>query len=215
MQDFNMAETHCTALNVFAEFRPTLPAEYTRAPVLFLANISPDLQLHTLEQMPDEAISICDTMNLWIDNTRDQLAEVFSKVDVVVMNDGEARSFTGTSNVIRAGYAMMEYGIKYCIIKKGEHGSVAFGRNGFFAALPAYPVEKVYDPTGAGDSFAGGFTGHIARTGALNDVTVRKAMRWGTVMGSFNVGAFSCDAFRGLDEAALQERMTLFESYIA
>lgn len=215
VQDLNAAETHCTALNVFADFRPVLPDDYKKAPVLFLANISPDLQLHTLEQMPDDAISICDTMNLWINNTRDELAEVFKKVDVVVMNDGEARQFTGESSLITAGNVMLEYGLKYCIIKKGEHGAMAFGRNGFFATLPAYPVEKVFDPTGAGDSFAGGLTGFIAQKGTLDDNTVKKAMRWGTVMGSFNVGAFSCDAFRELGEEKLHERMALYESYLA
>lgn len=215
VSDLNAAETHCTALNVFADFLPTLPEAYTHAPVLFLANISPQLQLHTLDQMPREAIKICDTMNLWIHHAREELSDVFDRVDVIIMNDGEARQYTGESSVIEAGHAMMSHGVRYCIIKKGEHGSVVFGRDNFFAALPAYPIRQVFDPTGAGDSFAGGVVGHIARTGLLDDTTIKEAMRWGTVMGSFNVSDFSCDAFRPLAYADVEKRMATYVSYMA
>ena len=211
LDDFNSAKTHCTALNVFADFQPEIPEDYKSAPIVFLANIAPALQLHVLEQMSEATYSICDTMNLWIDNTKDELAEVFKKVDIAILNDGEARSFTGIDNLIKAGKKMLEFGMDYCIIKKGEHGALAFGKNDFFAATPAYPVEEVIDPTGAGDSFAGGFVGHIAEEGNHKPDTIKQAIKQGTVMGSFNVADFSCDKFRNITNEDVKARLSEFE----
>jgi sugar/nucleoside kinase (ribokinase family) len=214
LKDLNAAETHCTALNVFATFRPTLPAAYRRAPVLFLANISPGLQLHVIAQMDSAAYRICDTMNLWIRETRAELCQVFERVQIAILNDGEARMFTGEGNLIKAGRAMLQFGLEYCVIKKGEHGALVFGKNDFFAAVPAFPVDTVVDPTGAGDSFAGGFVGCIARHGDHTHATIKEALRWGTVMGSFNVADFSCDRLRTLTRAEIEQRVAALQSFI-
>ena len=215
LEDFNSAKTHCTELNVFADFQPEIPENYKNAPVVFLANIAPALQLHVLDQMSDSSYKICDTMNLWIDNTKDELAKVFEKVDIAILNDGEARSFTGIDNLIKAGKKMLDFGMDYCIIKKGEHGAMAFGKNNFFAATPAFPVEEVIDPTGAGDSFAGGFVGHIAETGNHNPDTIKNAIKLGTVMGSFNVADFSCDKFRNITKEDVNARLVEFKKMIS
>jgi sugar/nucleoside kinase (ribokinase family) len=214
LKDLNAAETHCTALNVFADFEPEIPEEYKQAPVLFLANIHPSLQLHVIDQMAESCYRVCDTMNLWIRETREDLIEVFKKVNVAIVNDGEAKMFTGEDNLIKAGRHMLEFGLEYCIIKKGEHGALAFGRDGFFAAVPSYPIETVFDPTGAGDSFAGGFTGYLARTGEHTPEAIIKAMRWGTIMGSFNVTDFSCDSFRKITIKEIEHRLAELEKMI-
>jgi len=214
LDDFNMAKTHRTDLNVFADFKPEIPENYQKAPIVFLANIAPALQLHVIDQMDESSYRICDTMNLWIDITRDELGKVFEKVDIAIMNDGEARSFTGIDNLIKAGKKMLGYGMDYCVIKKGEHGAMAFGKNDFFTAVPAYPVEEVIDPTGAGDSFAGGFVGYIAETGNHEPETIKKALRWGSVMGSFNVADFSCDKFRNTKIEEVNARLAEFEHAI-
>ena len=214
LDDFNMAKTHRTDLNVFADFQPEIPDDYKSSPIVFLANIAPALQLHVIDQMDESSYRICDTMNLWIDITRDELGKVFEKVDIAIMNDGEARSFTGIDNLIKAGKKMLEYGMDYCVIKKGEHGAMAFGKNNFFTAVPAFPVEEVIDPTGAGDSFAGGFVGYIAEAGNHDHETIKEALRWGSVMGSFNVSDFSCDRFRKTGIEEINARVADFESMI-
>ncbi len=214
LNDLNAADTHCTDLNVFADFEPKLPENYKTAPILFLANIAPELQLHVIDEMPDSCYRICDTMNLWINITLEQLKEVVRKVHIIILNDGEVKMLTGEDNLILAGKKMLEYGVEYCVIKKGEHGAMAFGKNNFFAAVPAFPVEKVVDPTGAGDSFAGGFVGYIAKTADTSSQSICQALRWGTVMGSFNVADFSCDKFRSLTVEDIQERLEEFNEII-
>lgn len=207
LNDVNAADTHCTMLNVFATFEPKIPENYKKAKTLFLANILPSLQMKVIEQMPD-SYKVCDTMNFYINSARDELEKVFEKVNVIVMNDGEARMFTDCPNLIAAGKKIMErFSPEYLLLKKGEHGSLVFGRNGFMKAVPAYPTERVIDPTGAGDSFAGGVLGFIARNGRLNDENVTEAVRYGTAMGSFLVTAFSIDAFRHLTLEKIEERV--------
>ena len=207
LNDVNAADTHCTMLNVFATFEPKIPENYKKAKTLFLANILPSLQMKVIEQMPD-SYKVCDTMNFYINSARDELEKVFEKVNVIVMNDGEARMFTDCPNLIAAGKKIMErFSPEYLLLKKGEHGSLVFGRNGFMKAVPAYPTERVIDPTGAGDSFAGGVLGFIARNGRLNDENVTEAVRYGTAMGSFLVTAFSIDAFRHLTLKKIEERV--------
>ena len=207
LNDVNAADTHCTMLNVFATFEPKIPENYKKAKTLFLANILPSLQMKVIEQMP-ESYKVCDTMNFYINSARDELEKVFEKVNVIVMNDGEAKMFTDCPNLIAAGKKIMErFSPEYLLLKKGEHGSLVFGRNGFMKAVPAYPTERVIDPTGAGDSFAGGVLGFIARNGRLNNENVTEAVRYGTAMGSFLVTAFSIDAFRHLTLEKIEERV--------
>ena len=207
LNDVNAADTHCTMLNVFATFEPKIPENYKKAKTLFLANILPSLQMKVIEQMPD-SYKVCDTMNFYINSARDELEKVFEKVNVIVMNDGEARMFTDCQNLIAAGKKIMErFSPEYLLLKKGEHGSLVFGRNGFMKAVPAFPTERVIDPTGAGDSFAGGVLGFIARKGRLNDENVTEAVRYGTAMGSFLVTAFAIDAFRHLTLEKSEERV--------
>ncbi|MBR5946027.1 sugar kinase [bacterium] len=208
LNDVNAADTHCTMLNVFATFEPKIPENYKKAETLFLANILPSLQLKVMEEIGPSCYKVCDTMNFYINSARDELEKVFEKADVIFMNDGEARMFTDCPNLITAGRKVMErFSPEYLLLKKGEHGSLIFGRNGFIKAVPAFPTEKVVDPTGAGDSFAGGVLGFIARNGRLNDDNVTEAVRYGTAMGSFLVTAFSIDAFRDLTLAKIEERV--------
>lgn len=208
MNDVNAADTHCTMLNVFATFDPKIPENYKKAPNLFLANILPSLQLKVIDKMDPGCYKVCDTMNFYINAARDELEKVFREVNVIVMNDGEARMFTDCQNLITAGKTIMNrFNPEYLLLKKGEHGSLIFGREGFVKAVPAFPTEKVVDPTGAGDSFAGGVMGFIARNGRLTNENVTEAVRYGTAMGSFLVTAFSVDAFRDLTLQKIEERV--------
>lgn len=208
MNDVNAADTHCTMLNVFATFDPKIPENYKKAPNLFLANILPSLQLKVIDEMEPGCYKVCDTMNFYINAARDELEKVFREVNVIVMNDGEARMFTDCQNLITAGKTIMNrFNPEYLLLKKGEHGSLVFGREGFIKAVPAFPTEKVVDPTGAGDSFAGGVMGFIARNGRLTNENITEAVRYGTAMGSFLVTAFSIDAFRDLSLNKIEERV--------
>ena len=208
LHDINVAETHCTMLNVFATFRPKLPPDYKKAQTLFLANILPTLQLHVIDEMDKDCYKVCDTMNFYINSARDDLKKVFDRVDVIFMNDGEAKMYTDCENLVSAGRKIMrEHNPEYLLLKEGEHGSLIFGREGFLKVIPAYPTEKVVDPTGAGDSFAGGVLGYIARHGRLTPENVTEAVRYGTAMGSFIVTSFSIDAFRNLTLEKIEERV--------
>ncbi|MBO7543015.1 sugar kinase [bacterium] len=208
LNDVNAADTHCTMLNVFATFEPKIPENYKKAKTLFLANILPSLQMKVIEEMGPDCYKVCDTMNFYINSARPELERVFENVNVIVMNDGEIKMFTDQANLIRAGRLVMEkFYPEYLIVKKGEHGSLVFGRGGFMKAIPAFPTEKVVDPTGAGDSFAGGVLGFIARNGRLNNENVAEAVRYGTAMGSFLVTGFSIDGFMDLTLAKIEERV--------
>ena len=208
LNDVNAADTHCTMLNVFATFEPKIPENYKKAKTLFLANILPSLQMKVIEEMGPDCYKVCDTMNFYINSARPELEKVFENVNVIVMNDGEIKMFTDQANLIRAGRLVMEkFYPEYLIVKKGEHGSLVFGRGGFMKAIPAFPTEKVVDPTGAGDSFAGGVLGFIARNGRLNNENVAEAVRYGTAMGSFLVTGFSIDGFMDLTLAKIEERV--------
>lgn len=188
--DLNQAHTLDTQLNVFQHFRPMIPESYRDSEYVFLANIDPELQLQVLDQVRAPRLSICDTMNFWIENKRDALLEVLKRVDVVFMNDAEARQLCGTFSLIKAARQIREMGPSAVIIKKGEHGAVLVSDNTYFAA-PSYPLEDVTDPTGAGDSFAGGFVGYIAATGDISEASLRKATVYGSTLASFNVQDFS------------------------
>jgi sugar/nucleoside kinase (ribokinase family) len=208
--DLNQAHSLDTQLNVFAEFRPHIPEAYRRSEYVFLANISPELQGQVLDQVERPKLTICDTMNFWIEGQPDALREVLRRVDVSVMNDAEARQFTGEMSLVRAARAIMALGPKVVIIKKGEHGAVMFSEDGHFSA-PSYPLETVKDPTGAGDSFAGGFVGYLAHRDDLSDRTLRRAVVYGSTLASFNVEDFSLNRLRTLTRREINERFQEFQ----
>jgi sugar/nucleoside kinase (ribokinase family) len=208
--DLNIAHTLDTQLNVFADFQPSLPQNYKTAEYVFLANIDPDLQLQVLGQAARPRLTVCDTMNFWIEGKRDALVEVLRRVDIAFMNDAEARQLTGQLSVIKAAKALQALGPKTVIIKKGEHGALLFSGDTHFAA-PSYPLEDIADPTGAGDSFAGGFIGYVASQGDTSVATLKKAVVYGSVMASYNVEDFSLNRLRTLTQADIAARYRAFQ----
>jgi sugar/nucleoside kinase (ribokinase family) len=208
-QNMDNRRTLATDLNVFAAFSPELPEPYRSAPFLFLANISPELQLHVLDQIAKPRFVLLDTMDLWINVAKDALVEVIGKVTMLTLNESEARHLTGEHNLVRAAGRLLRMGPKYVVIKKGEHGSVLFSKKGI-AMMPAFPLEDVQDPTGAGDTFAGGFIGALARGGVISEAAIRKAMTYGSVTASFGVEQFSLDRLATLRPEELEARAALF-----
>ena len=204
-KNMNVRRTLSTDLNVFASFAPVLPPHYARSPFVFLANIAPALQLHVLDQAKRPKFVAADTMDLWINNTLKDLKKVIARVDMLLLNDSEACHLTGCSLLLDAACKVLSMGPKYVVIKKGEHGSMLVSKKGIFLA-PAYPVDSVVDPTGAGDSFAGGLMGWLAKANRVDEKTVRTAMLYGSVMGSFCVEAFSLDRFLRLKRSEVDRR---------
>ncbi|MFI5230132.1 MAG: PfkB family carbohydrate kinase [Gemmatimonadales bacterium] len=190
--DLNSAETLETHLGVFSNFRPKIPEQFRRAPFVFLGNIDPRLQLEVLTQVEKPTLVACDTMNFWIESRRPDVLALLEQVDLITLNDAEARQLTEEFNIVRAARWIMARGPKHVVIKKGEHGAFMFTKSSVFFA-PAYPLESVFDPTGAGDSFAGGFMGYLARSGDLSDANLRRAVVYGSAMGSFAVEKFSVE----------------------
>lgn len=188
--DFNSRRTLRTELNVFESFLPTLPAGYRRAPFFLLGNISPRLQLHVLAQAQAPRFVLADTMDLWIEREREALRKVIGAVDLLTVNDSEAQLLTGETSLKRAAQRILKWGPRYVVVKKGEHGAILATRTGLFA-IPAYPVEAVCDPTGAGDTFAGAFMGVLARRGRVSERTVREALLFASAVASFDVEDFS------------------------
>src|SRR5437660_5928107 len=191
--DLNTRETRSIALNVFEHFRPSLPPKYRETPFVLLANIAPKLQSHVLDQMERPRFVVADTMDLWIETTRADLEALLRRVDLLILNASEAREMTKETSLIRAARKIRGYGPRYVAIKKGEHGALLFGEDEFFSA-GAYPLADIHDPTGAGDTFAGGMAGYLAST--VRKVTftdLRKAMIYGSVLASFCVEAFSLE----------------------
>ncbi len=212
--DLNTAHTLDTQLNVFAEFNPQLSAAAQQSPYLFLANIQPGLQRLVREQVKARFVAM-DTMNFWIEGAREELLQTIAVVDALLINDAEARELAQESNLIRAARKILTMGPQMIVVKRGEYGASFFTRDGFFAT-PAFPLESVFDPTGAGDSFAGGFMGYIARsgsTGKIDDHTLRRAVIYGSVMASFNVEEFSCDRLRRLQAEEIQDRFRQFKEF--
>jgi sugar/nucleoside kinase (ribokinase family) len=208
--DLNVAHTLYTDLNVFADFQPKLSEESKRSRLLFLGNIQPDLQRGVREQMPDAELVALDTMNLWIEHTRDSLVKTIKVVDVVIINDAEARQLTGIPNLIKAAHEILSWGPEALIIKRGEYGAALFTGDSYFA-IPAYPLESVFDPTGAGDTFAGGFMGYLASQETLDESAMRRAMIFGSVMASFNVEEFGTERVRRLTHAEINDRFRAFK----
>ncbi len=207
--DVNQAHTLATNLNVLENFRPRIPEAYRRSRYVFLANIDPELQLEVLEQVDRPTMALCDTMNFWIEGKRDALIEVLRRVDVAFMNDAEARQLCETVSLVRAARRIMEWGPRTVIIKKGEHGAVLFTESTHFSA-PSYPLVEVRDPTGAGDTFEGGFIGYIASTDDDSEPNLRKAVVYGSTLASFNVEDFSLNRMRTLTRREIEERYEEF-----
>ena len=208
--DLNKRRTLSVCLNVFETFQPTLPGGYRRTPYVFLANISPQLQMHVLAQVAAPKFIVADTMDLWIETQRDALAELLRKIDCLVLNETEAREFTKQTSLIKAGRQILKQGPKYVVIKKGEHGCLLFAEGLFFSA-PAYPLEDIHDPTGAGDCFAGAFTGCLARTDCVDHDSLRKAVVYGSVVASYCVEDFSLTRLQSLTQPEIKERYDLFK----
>lgn len=209
--DLNEAQTLDTQLNVLTEFRPDLPEAYREADYLFLANIDPDLQMEVLAQVRRPKLVACDTMNFWISSKPEALKEVIRKVDIFVINEGEARQLSGEANLVKAARTILDLGVKTLIVKRGEYGVLMFTANSVFAA-PAYPLEEVFDPTGAGDTFAGGFMGYLANTGDHSEEGIRQAIICGSVMASFNVEDFSLNRLKNLQYGEIEERYRCFKT---
>src|SRR6266704_1301180 len=210
--DLNTRQTRSIELNVFKDFKPELPETYRQTDFVLLANIEPSLQAHVLEQMERPRFVVADTMDLWIETARADLDALLRRVNLLILNDSEAREMTKETSLIRAGRKIRGYGPRYVAIKKGEHGALLFGEDEFFSA-GAYPLEDIHDPTGAGDTFAGGFAGYLAahvRENVTFDV-MRKAVIYGSVLASFCVEAFSLERLRKLTQDKITDRYQLFK----
>jgi sugar/nucleoside kinase (ribokinase family) len=208
--DLNVAQTLDTHLNVFADFQPKLSAKSKSARLVFLANIQPDLQRGVREQVTGAELVALDTMNYWIERSPDSLLQTIKTVDLVIINDAEARQLTGIPNLIKAARTILSWGPKALIVKRGEYGAALFTRENYFA-IPAYPLESVFDPTGAGDTFAGGFMGYLSSQEKLDEAAMRRAMIFGSVMASFNVEEFGTARVQRLTHAEINERFRAFK----
>lgn len=207
--DMNTRDTLDTQLNVFADFDPHIPAQYRESKYVCLGNIDPELQMKVLDQVSDPELVILDTMNFWIEGKPEELKKTLERVDIFILNDSEARLLSGDPNLVKSARLIRNMGPKTLIIKKGEHGALLFTDNGIFAA-PAYPLESIYDPTGAGDTFAGGFLGHLARAGEINDTELRKAVLYGSAMASFCVEKFGTEKLANLELLEIEDRYQSF-----
>jgi len=206
----NEAHTLDTKLNVFETFRPQIPDAYRSPDLLFLGNIDPELQLDVLQKLSRPPLVACDTMNFWINGKRDALWRVLEQVDILIINDGEARALGEDSNLVKVAKKVLARGPKHLIIKRGEYGVLMFNEKHVFG-VPAFPLEDVRDPTGAGDTFAGGFLGYLTATGDRSLEAFKQAIIFGSVMASFTVEAFSLDRLRFLDYKEVQERFRAFK----
>jgi sugar/nucleoside kinase (ribokinase family) len=208
--DLNVAHTLYTHLNVFADFKPKLSEAAKTSRLLFLGNIQPDLQREVRQQMPNAELVALDTMNLWIGATRESLQKTIECVDVMIINDAEARQLTEIPNLIKAARQILSWGPKALVVKRGEYGAALFTKEDYFA-IPAYPLESVFDPTGAGDTFAGGFMGYLSSQHQLDEAAMRRAMIFGSVMASFNVEEFGTDRVRRLTAKEINDRFRSFK----
>ena len=208
--DLNTRDTLETRLGVFADFRPTLPEGYRAAPYVFLANILPTLQMAVQEQVRDPRLVVLDSMNLWIETQKAELTEAMRRCHVVTINEEEARQYAGTYSLRAAATRIMEHGPRAVIVKRGEYGAALFTNETYFA-IPAYPLESVFDPTGAGDTFAGGLMGYLASQDDADEATMRRAMIYGSVMASFNVEEFGTDRVARLTHEEINERFRAFK----
>jgi len=207
--DMNSRETIFTELNVFKDFNPVIPENYRDSKFIVLGNIDPDLQMNVLNQLNHPEFIICDTMNYWIERKNEALRKLLTMVDLLVVNDSEARLLANHPNLIRAAKIILEMGPKKLVIKKGEHGSLLITRDTIFVA-PAFPLENISDPTGAGDTFAGGMVGYLSRVNSINDEELKKAIIYGSVLASFCVEKFSVDGLLSLNDSKINYRFNQF-----
>lgn len=212
--DLNEARTLDTQLNVFSEFKPDLPDHYRDSKFVFLANIDPELQLDVLRQVRNPEFVACDTMNFWIDGKLPELKRTLEHVDMLVINESEARALSGHANIVKAAAAISDMGPQHLVVKRGEYGALLFSEGETFFA-PAYPLESVFDPTGAGDSFAGGLIGYVASRGRVDLETLRMGTVIGCVMASFDVEQFSFDALRDLNSQRIMDRFQRFHDLVS
>lgn len=208
-QNMDHRRTISTELGVFASFSPELPESYRASPYVFLANIHPALQLHVLAQTKKPKFVLLDTMDLWINTARDTLTEVMKKVTMITINESEARHYTGEHTLIKAARKLLSHGPKFVVIKRGENGSMLFTKKNI-SLIPAYPLENLTDPTGAGDTFAGAFIGSLAENDLLTEHAVRSAMVYGSVVASFGCEGFSLDRLKKLSRREIEKRASLF-----
>jgi sugar/nucleoside kinase (ribokinase family) len=209
--DLNVAKTRDTQLNVFADFKPRLSAKQKQTDVLFLANIDPDLQYEVLQQTERPRLVALDTMNYWISSKHQSLEKIFSAVDLVIINEAEVRQFTSEANLVKGCRQILALGPSTLVVKRGEYGVLMITKTAVFAA-PAYPLENVFDPTGAGDTFAGGFLGYLASRREFHDRELRRAIIFGSVLASFTVEKFSLDRLREISLAEIHERYQDFRA---
>jgi sugar/nucleoside kinase (ribokinase family) len=214
LPNMNDRETLEIELNVFGEFKPVLPPEYRQCQYVFLANGSPVTQIKVLEQVTAPKLVVADTMDLWIQTEHGPLLELLKRLDGLVLNDSEAKLLTDDENLVRAGHKVLDMGLKFVVIKKGEHGAMFFSRNETYV-LPAYPTPNVVDPTGAGDSFAGGMMGYLAEKQDTSPQTLKEALAHGIVVASFNVEDFSLDRMRQIKRSDLDERMKAYRRMLS
>ena len=211
MNDRETIEVH---LNVLDEFQPKLGASHQDCRFLFLGNASPPVQLNVLEQAKNAELTVADTMDLWINIQRDELGELLQKIDGLVLNDAEAKLLAEDENLVRAGHTIRAMGPKFVVIKKGEHGAMFFSEHEMYV-MPAFPTEKVLDPTGAGDSFAGGMMGHLASIGRFDPQALKEALAYGTVTASFTVEDFSLDRLEKLDRSMVDQRFKEYRQMLS
>lgn len=208
--DLNEARTLETQLNVFQSFKPVIPERYRDAQYVFLANIDPDLQRDVLDQVRAPTLVACDTMNFWIEGKPESLKETLKRVDILIINESEVRELAKEANIVKAAKTILSWGPKTLIIKRGEYGALRFSNHEIFSA-PGFPLELVYDPTGAGDSFAGGFMGYLANVKELSEVHIRRAIIFGSTMASFNVEDFSLNRLKELTLPEIEKRFRAFK----
>jgi len=213
-ENMNDRDSLETQLNVIANFDPVLPDEYRRCPFLFLANGPTDLQHKILDQCTGATLRVADTMELWIKTQPERLAELLKRIDGLVMNDSEARLLSGKENLVAAGHAIRGMGPRFVVIKKGEHGAMFFSKHETYV-LPAFPTPRVVDPTGAGDSFAGGMMGYLAEQGNFEPRTLKEAMAYGILVASFTVEDFSLDRLKGIQREDLERRMDEYRKMLS
>jgi sugar/nucleoside kinase (ribokinase family) len=212
--NMNDRETLDVQLNVFGEFNPVLPESYRDSEFVFLANGVPAVQLKVLSQVPQRRIAVADTMDLWISTQREDLDDLLSRLDGLVLNDSEAKLLTGSENLVAAGHAVRRMGPKFVVIKKGEHGAMFFSEDLSYT-LPAFPTENVIDPTGAGDSFAGGMMGYLAEQGNFDPATLKTALAYGTVVASFNVEGFGLERLQHISRDHIEDRLADYRQMLS
>lgn len=212
-EDMNHRDTLYTELGVFAQFNPAIPEAWRRSDIVMLGNIHPSLQSHVLDQIEPGALVICDTMNLWIDTSREDLLATIARVDVLVLNDQEACQLTGERSTITAARRLLGMGPRHVVVKKGEHGAFLMSRDSVFF-VPAYALESIKDPTGAGDTFAGGFAGALAASGSMEEDDFRRAMVYGSVLASFCVEEFGIEGIRALQPGEIAARYERFRDMV-